>query len=297
LSKEPDPKATREARILPEDDASKLSNELKEKLLMGTISEADQDLIELIIAGLGDKRGSIRRTFTEILGAIGHPAVPALRNALLHHSNVTVRRSAAKALKLVGDPSALPDLLKALINDEDPVVQGSSAGAMAIFGEEGVRHLLKVLVNPSSTAMQCGLATWGLSFVGAEAPNALREAAQSENVVIKAAAIAALGEQIQCLGDKIAKDLVIQALDDSAIEVRVEATILLGKLHDLRWVKPLLIEKLFDENADVKMKAALSLMKLKEKEAIDELQKLSLIEKDSRVVDILELAINELRRI
>ena len=297
MSKVPDPKANPEAIILSEDDASKLAKELKVQLHMGTISKADENFIQLIIAGLGDKRGNLRRTFAESLGAIGSAAVPGLRNALLHHSNVTVRRSAAKALKLVGDSSALPYLLQALINDEDPVVQGSSAGAMAIFGEDAVQHLLKVLVNPNSTAMQCGLASWGLSFIGAKAPNALREAAQSESAVIRAAAVAALGEQIQYLGDQIARDLVIKALDDSAIEVRAEATTLLGKLDDPSWAKPLLLEKLFDANAEVRKQAALSLMKLKVKEAIEDLQKISLIEKDTRVINVLQLAINELRKI
>ena len=98
---------------------------------------------------------------------------------------MTVRRASAKALKLAGDPSVLPDLLQALINDKDPVVQGSAAAAMAIFGEEAVKHLLAILVSPTSTALQSGLATWGLSFIGAEAPNALREAAQSKNPSIK----------------------------------------------------------------------------------------------------------------
>ena len=63
------------------------------------------------------------------------------------------------------------------MNDKDPVVQGSAVGAMAVFVENAVSHLLEVLINPKSSEMQCGLASWGLSFIGAEAPEALREAA------------------------------------------------------------------------------------------------------------------------
>ena len=47
-----------------------------------------------------------------------------------------VGKAAAKTLKLVGDSSALPYLVKAVINDPDPVVQGSSVAAMAMFGEK-----------------------------------------------------------------------------------------------------------------------------------------------------------------
>ena len=184
---------------LSENEASELANELKIQLRMGQIPEANSQLINKMIAGLGDKRGLLRRTFAESLGLVGSAALPGLKIALIKHPNVTVRRAAAKTLKLVGDPNALPDLLEALINDPDPVVQGSAAGAIASFGEKGFEFFIKVLINPKSTAMQCGLASWGLSFIGAEAPDALREAATSEHSIIRAAAIAALGDQIQSL--------------------------------------------------------------------------------------------------
>ena len=43
----------------------------------------DYKKIKLIVAGLGDKRGLIRRTFTESLSLVGMPAVPALKEALI----------------------------------------------------------------------------------------------------------------------------------------------------------------------------------------------------------------------
>ena len=282
--------------ILKEDEATKLAEKLKSQLQTGKSLEADEKQIERLIAGLGDRRGLIRRTFAESLGVIGTSAVPALCKALLRHPNVIVRRAAAKTLKLVGDPSALPDLLKALMNDDDPVVQCSSAGAMAIFGERAVQHFLKVLANPNSSAMQCGLASWGLSFVGAEAPKALREAAQSKNPLIKAASIAALGEQIQSLQDKTAKRILLQALDDPDIEVRAEATILLGRLSNSNWVISLLIKRLNDPSSGVRKNAALALMKLQVVDAINELKKLLIKEEDADVINILKLAIKQLNQ-
>ncbi len=296
MSQQPSPQLTTKEISLQEDEATKLASELKSELQKGNVPKANKQRIQLIIAGLGDKRGLIRRTFVESLGVIGKSTVPALRNALLHHSNVIVRRSAAKALKLTADPSALPDLLQALITDEDPVVQGSSAGAMAIFGEKAVEHLLKVLINPSSTAMQCGLATWGLSFIGAEAPYALRKAAQSHNVIVKAAAIAALGEQIQAFNDEKAKQIVLNALYDPSIEVRSEATILLGKFQGENWAKSLLIDKLMDTSSYVRKNAALSLMTLKAVDSINDLKKILIIEEDIDVINILHLAINQLAK-
>ena len=286
--------ANKEGISLTEEEASNLAEKIKSQLQMGIIPSKDSYSIELIIAGLGDRRGLIRRTFVEALGKIGNQAVPGLRDALLNHPDVTVRRASAKALKLTGDPSALPDLLQAVINDEDPVVQGSAIGAMAIYGEDAVKHLLKVLADPNNTALQCGLATWALSFIGAEAPNALRAAAQSTNVAIKAAAISALGDQIQALGDEIAKDLVVNALDDPAIEIRAAATSVLGKLNDPIWAQPHLINKLRDKDSCIRKNAALSLMKLNSKDSISELKKTFRVEKDKEVINILKLAISNL---
>ncbi len=280
--------------ILTETEAYELALELKSQLRRGQILQADEKRLNLIVAGLGDKRGLLRRTFTESLGVIGQSALPLLKDALRKHSNVTVRRAAAKALKLIGDPSALPDLLEAVIKDDDPVVQGSSVGAIAIFGEVSVEPLISVLTNPDSNAMQCGLASWGLAFIGAKAPQALRKAAKSKHVATRAASIAALGELIHVFEDPIDQDLLTQALKDPSYEVRAEATIQLGKLEGKTWTQPLLLATLKDSNAVVRKNAALSLMKSGVKEVIDELKKISREETDAQVITILNLAIKKL---
>ena len=279
---------------LSRDEASELAEELKKQLRGGRRPKADEKSIQLMVAGLGDSRGLLRRTFSEGLGVVGEAAVPALRSALLTNPNVTVRRAAAKTLKLVGDPSALPGLLKALINDMDPVVQASAAGAMAIFGEKAVELLIEVLINEESTAMQSGLARWGLAFVGAEAPEAIRQAAKSKHVEIRAAAIAALGDQIQSLNDKEAKTLLFKALGDPSADVRAEATTLLGKLDEPHLATDLLVPRLNDAKPQVRKNAALSLMKSKSIQSLPELKKRKLIELDSSTSDVLRLAIQQL---
>ena len=215
---------------LSEEEATELASELKAQLLAGRIAEADSELIQRMVAGLGDQRGALRLTFAKSLGAVGQAAIPTLCKAMKSHKSVTVRRAAAKTLNLIGDPKALPDLLEAFLNDSDPVVQGSSAGAMATIGPEAVDALLNILVNPNCTPFQVGLVNLGLAFIGAKAPEALREAARSEHAEIRVAAISALGDQIQSLGDQEAKTLVVEALDDPCSEVRAEASTLLGKI-------------------------------------------------------------------
>lgn len=279
---------------LNEDEASELAKELKQQLRNGQVPAADGESIERMVAGLGDPRGLMRLTFAESLGVVGKAAVPSLCRALAEHESVTVRRAAAKTLTLIEDPRALPVLQRALLQDPDPVVQGSAVGAMAAVGEEAIDGMLEILINPSSTAMQLGLASWGLAFVGARAPEALRKAATSEHAEIRCAAIAALGDQIQALGDDAARELVENALTDAETDVRAEAATLLGKLHSPDWAVPRLEPLLSDPQGQVRKNAALSLMKLQAAGSIASLSQQLEREQQADVKAVLQLAINQL---
>ena len=281
---------------LSEEEAEQLAEELKLQLRQGERPAGDSQAIERMVAGLGDRRGLLRLTFAESLGTVGSAAVPALCTAMCEHENVTVRRAAAKTLTLIADNRALPYLLKALLNDADPVVQGSAVGAMAVIGAEAVSGLLDVLVDPANSPMQTGLASWGLSFVGSKAPEALREAARSSDARIRTAAIGALGDQIQNLNDQEARQLLQNALSDEDDEVRAEATTLMGKLNDSSWAVPLVVPNLGDASPLVRKNAALALMKLEDPVAIPELARHQESESDSSVAPILQLAINQLSR-
>ena len=281
---------------LSEEEAEQLAEELKLQLRQGERPAGDAQAIERMVAGLGDRRGLLRLTFAESLGTVGSAAVPALCTAMCDHENVTVRRAAAKTLTLISDQRALPFLLKALVNDADPVVQGSAVGAMAAIGSDAVGGLLNILVDPTSTPMQTGLASWGLSFVGARAPEALKEAARSPHARIRTAAIGALGDQIQNLGDQDARQLLTEALKDGDEEVRAEASTLMGKLNDSQWALPLLMPNLNDDSPLVRKNTALSLMKLEDPSAIQALERVYETEADDAVRPILRLAISQLEQ-
>ncbi len=256
--------------------------------------KSDQDNIKALIKGLSDKNGLVRRNHAEELGTIGKPAVPELINALLNSKSVIQRRAAAKTLKLVEDPTALPHLITALTNDSDPVVQCSAAGAIAIFGEAAVNHLIIVLESQEHTEMQYGLAAWCLVFIGANAPNAIKKAANSTNTKVKSAAISALEEQIRHSKDQEAIHLVENAINDEAENVQIEAIKLVGKLYKIESLIPILISKLKNKSSDIRKASVLSLMQLNIKEALNQLKELSKIEKDKNVKKIIELAIKKI---
>ena len=281
---------------LSEQEALDLASHLKEKLRVGLPIDSDPDSINKMVAGLGDPRGLLRLRFADSLGAVGHAAVPALCQAMIASDQVTVRRAAAKTLTLIADPSSLPALVSSLMTDSDSVVEGSAMGAMAAIGQEAVEAILTILKNPDSSEMQIGLANWALAFIGDRAPDALREAACSENASVRKAAISALGSQIQSLDDQQARDLLTRALNDSCSEIRAEAVTLLGKLEDSIWAEPMLLPALSDPDTWVRKNSALSLMKLGVKSSIPRLEELSHQEDDQVVKNVLLLAISQLKK-
>ncbi len=253
-----------------------------------------QNDIKLLIKGLCDENGLVRRSHAETLAQVGKAALPELTKTLLNSKNVIQRRAAAKTLKLVGDPTALPHLIKALTNDSDSVVQFSAAGAIAIFGEAAVNHLILVLESQEHTEMQYGLAAWCIEFIGAKAPNAIKKAAKSKNTNVKSAAISALEEHIRQSQDQGAIELVESAINDTAENVQIEAIKLVGKLHRIESLIPTLILKLKNKSPDIRKASVLSLMQLNINEAINPLKDLLKIEKDKNVRKIIKLAIDKI---
>ena len=280
------------------DDAKrKLTTEKESREVNGleNIEEkSNQENITFLIKGLSDKNGLVRRIYTEELGKIGKAALPELINALLNSKNVIQRRAAAKTLKLVKDPSALPHLIEALTNDSDPVVQCSSAGAIAIFGEAAVHHLVNILESQGHTEMQHGLATWCLAFIGAKAPNSIKKAAQSKNTNVKSAAISALEDHIRQTQDQEAIQLVKNSINDSAHNVQIEAIRLVGKLYKIEALIPILISKLKNKSPEIRQASVLSLMQLNIKESLNQLKELLKVEKNKKVKKIIELAIKKI---
>ena len=277
---------------LTEEEALQLADELSGKLSEGEIPKSDAESLKRMVAGLGDARGALRLTFAKSLGAVGDEALPILCKALRQHQNVIVRRASAKTLNLIGNKDALPYLLEAFLKDDDPVVLGSSAGAMATIGPDAMDSLLGILKNPDCTPFQVGLINLALSFIGAKAPEALLKAADSDVAEVRVAAIAALGDQIQ-KGDNLrAQNRVFQALEDVSADVRAEAVTLIGKSCDAEDVETLLLKKLSDEDTQVRKNTALSLMKLDALGAIEQLKMAEQKEDDPDVKAVLKVAIN-----
>ena len=285
---------------LANDSKSKLTTEEKstniekEGNILKRGGKSSQDNIEFLIKGLSDENGLVRRSYAAELGSIGKAALPELINVLLNSKNVIQRRAAAKTLKLVEDPRALPHLIKALTNDSDPVVQCSAAGAIAIFGEAAAEHLVILLENQENTEMQYGLAAWCLAFIGANAPNVIKKAAKSKNTNVKSAAISALEEHIRQSEDQESIHLVESAINHSDENVQIEAIKLVGKLYKIKSLIPILISKLQHKSPEIRKASVLSLMQLNIKESLKQLKELLEVEREQNVKKIIVLAIKKI---
>ena len=285
------------AEQLTEQEAYELAEELKLKLEEQIIPSSDQESIKKMVAGLGDPRGALRLTFAQSLGSVGTAAIPILCDSLKNNPNVLIRRASAKTLNIIGSKVALPNLIEAFRTDDDPVVQGSSAGAMATIGEPAVESLLEILTDSQCSAFQVGLINLALSFAGSKAPNAFSQAAQSENPEIRIAALTALAEQVHSGTNDHAKGLLIRALNDDASEVRAEAATIAGKTLEPEEIIDELCRLLKDENSQVRINTALALMKTEALSSITNLQEALSLEYNDQVKPVIEVAINQLKKI
>ena len=162
---------------------------------------------------------------------------------------------------------------------------------MATIGPEAMDSLLGILKNPDCTPFQVGLINLALSFIGSKAPEALLRAAESDVAEVRVAAISALGDQIQTLGDSDAQKKVFEALEDPSPDVRAEAVTLIGKSCDAEDVQELLIKKLADSNSQVRKNTAMALMKLEAKGTINALTTAAKTESDKDVQAVINVAI------
>jgi hypothetical protein len=98
---------------------------------------------------LANENGVQRQSARETLVAMGREATPILIR-LLSDPHPTVRWEAALALKDIEDPSAGEALAEALM-DESGDVRWVAAEALAAIGREGLRPLLKILVEDADS--------------------------------------------------------------------------------------------------------------------------------------------------
>ena len=267
---------------------------VKEQIALNTFDCTNQKLLKQMVEGLGDSRGLVRLAFAEALGEIGKPATPFLTEALANHSNVVVRRAAAKTLTIISDNSAVPNLLHSFLNDEDTVVRSSSAGALARTGEVAAPPLLDILASTEYSEDIKGHAAWALAFIGSKASEHLYKALNDGSLDVRCAVVGALGHVAQEESDEKSCKLLVSSLKDPEALIRTEAAAALGQINYPPAVEHL-ITATQDTDLDVRKAAINSLGKMGDPKAMDALQ--AILDDEQEVVRILaKLAIAQIER-
>ncbi|MGB3299222.1 MAG: HEAT repeat domain-containing protein [Phormidesmis sp.] len=289
------PAASRKPVLLSQPDADALIIKIQKQQAAGTFDANDEALIEQLVEGFNDTRGMKRLAFAEILGKVGKPATPALIAGLAHHKNPTVRRACAKTMTLIADQVTIPTLVHSLLHDEDTVVQGSVVGALAVMGEAAAPVLLEIIGSSDYPDSAKGLATWGLSFVGAAGAAHLYQAVDADQAEVRSAVVGALTSLVQEEEDTKALNAILRALKDPSPMVRSEAAAALGKLSNAA-VVPELAKVLTDADGDVRKTVAMALMKIGDEGAIAPLKTALAQASDDTITPVLELAISQLEK-
>ncbi len=168
-------------------------------------------------------------------------------------------------------------------------------GAMAVMGEAAAPVLLNILASPDYPNSSKGLATWGLSFVGAAGADHLYEAINAEQEEVRSAVVGALTSVVQEEDNPKALTSILNALKDTSPMVRSEAAAALGKLSNSA-VVPQLATALGDHDGDVRKTVAMALMKIGDEGAIAPLQSALDQEADDAVRPVMGLAIAQLQK-
>ncbi|NES84835.1 MAG: HEAT repeat domain-containing protein [Moorea sp. SIO2B7] len=268
-----------------------LLQKVEEQIALNTFDTSDNELLKVMVESLGDTRGMVRLGFAEALGKVGKPATPFLIEALANHQNPVVRRASAKTLTLIADPSSIPNLIHALLNDEDTVVKGSSVGALAKMGGAAVPVLLEILASPETPESTKGHIAWALAFIGVEAKEQLYGAISSELSEVRSAIVGAISSIAEQEPEERAFQLLIKSLNDPASSVRSEAASALGKLAYQPAI-PNLVELLTHIEAESRKAAALALMKIGDRSALAPLQNALTKESEEGVHKAIKLAIS-----
>jgi bilin biosynthesis protein len=204
-----------------------------------------------------------------------------------------VRRAAAKTLTIIGDPSAVPTLLHAFLNDQDTVVRSSAAGALARTGEAAVQALLDILASPEQPEDTKGHAAWALAFIGSEASEQLYKALDSHCLDVRCAVIGAIAHVAQETSDEKSFGVLVSALTDPEPTIRAEAASAFGQLNYPPAI-PHLILAFKDSDLEVRKAVVSSLGKLGDASALDLLN--SALQDPETVVQVLaKLAISQIK--
>jgi hypothetical protein len=183
------PRHIRSAMSLVRTLLSSLRGEDRERLV-GVLER--HGVLDGALRDLSSRRGLRRALAADLLGAAGVERAAAPLAALLSDADADVRRTAARALGMIGDPEAIPALLTSL-EGRRPVPLNTVTMAILRIGRAGADALLTGFLKGGSRARAVCAELLGLQSMLGAAP-ALSEAVRNDEVLeVRIRAARALG--------------------------------------------------------------------------------------------------------
>jgi len=242
-----------------------------------------------LVADLQSGSPSVRAHTATALGRIGDPsAVPALIKALKDPDRA-VRREAAKALGFMKDNRAVPGLMEAL-SDRDVNVRTYAVYALAEIDDAKAADALLQALRDSEWCVR-DQAAWALRALG-DARVAGSLAALLKDEGVDASQVIWI---LKGLGPDVAVKHLAGLLGDANAEVRLRAVRALGEIGGKEVVEPL-VAALKDGSAPVRAEAVALLLKARDKRALEPLKQLAGREKDLALRQAAEEAVRQLSR-
>lgn len=257
---------------------------VNEQIELLAFDNPDPQLLSQMIDGLSDPRKNARLRLISAFSEIGEPATPYLLAGLAAHPNPVVRRACCNAMTNLGDEAAVPGLVAALVEDPEMSVKSAAAGALAKIGAPAFEAVRSVLASPSAEESCKGHAAWAIATMSAEVQDQLYESLGAPSPSVRVAVVGAIAQlaQTQLAQTQLAQtqadsatqleqsnlQLLIQALQDPASDVRIEAIAHLARLGYQPAYQPLL-SCLQDTEPDVRKATILALGKLGNHSAIE----------------------------
>ncbi|MGQ9866183.1 MAG: HEAT repeat domain-containing protein [Pseudanabaenaceae cyanobacterium] len=182
---------------------------LRERAMGELAEQANDAVIERLLAVLDAEDVAYRRTAVKALGAIGAVAVPRLVAILQTSDNPTVRSSCAKALAQVANnhpdqpfPAVGLQGLQQALTDANPVVHIAAVMALGEVGEPATEILVQAFQGTDNPALAVAIAN-ALGGIGNEAAIAVLTAATADPTIdsyVRETAVSALSRAQQVAG-------------------------------------------------------------------------------------------------
>ncbi|MDQ7780410.1 MAG: HEAT repeat domain-containing protein [Planctomycetota bacterium] len=176
---------------------------------LGAIRDQAAAAVPALVKCLDDSDASFRAAVAGALGSVGPKAEAALAPLLktLGDSKANVRAAAAGALGAIKSARPVPDLIKAMNDDDDRVKDA----AMQALGEIGppAAEAVPALVE----MMRCSQACDALSKIGSASVPALIKAMNDDDYRVKHGAMRALGEMVPPAAEAILA--LVEMIEDS----------------------------------------------------------------------------------